>query len=238
MNRLEQIILERISDQENIKKTTEAYLKLLKMARSDDDLLSYITVFNGDNGEISKGEFEISLEFQGYKLDLNVNFDIYLDYPAAFNNDKGEYFIDFILHEYDPELYRQFKDIGDWGGEEFDEFVLKNIQKLIPKDLFIHEFAHYLDFLSQPDDEWDKNHYGDDRGEKYYNDFKEIQARMVEGFVDYRNDIKRGNYQTFDKFQDSFVDYIFQDNWKLISDDNKKRINKRLYSFWKEQIDE
>lgn len=239
MNRLEQIILERISDQENIKKSTEAYLKLLKMARSGDDLLSYITVFNNDGGGISKDEFEISLEFQGYKLDLSVNLDTTENYPAAFiNNGSGEYFIDFILHEYDPELYQQFKDIDDWGGDEFDNFVLKNIQKIIPKHLFVHEFTHFLDFISQPEGSWDKYHYGDEWGEKYYNDFKEIQARMIEGFVDYRNDIKRGNYQTFDKFQDSFIDYIFDENWKLISDDNKKRINKRLYSFWKEQIDE
>jgi len=237
MNRLEKIILERISDQENVKKATEAYLKLLKKARSGD-LINYVTIFEGGDGDIKKEQFEISLEFQGYKLDLNINFDKTVTEPASFVNTNGEYWIFFNPYVYEKELYNKIISIDSWESDEFDEVILKNITKIIPRNYFIHEFTHVLDYLGQDESNWDKNHYGDDEGEIYYNDVKEIQARMIEGFVDYRNDIKRGKYKTFDKFQDSFIDYIFEDNWKLISDDNKKRINKRLYSFWKEQIDE
>lgn len=145
----------------------------------------------------------------------------------------------FKLYEYDKELYNQFKDIDDWGDEEFIELVLNNIQRLFPKRTFVHEFVHFLDFISQPDGVWDKDRYDKPTNDesKYINNFKEIQANMMEGFVDYRNDIKRGKYQTFEEFEESFIDYVFDDYWEKFTIENKKRIRKRMYSFWRDLID-
>jgi len=239
MNKIEQLIresliVERKSDEQWISLATDLYLKILKDSRKTTPD-SFTVLRDGDN--IAGIGIEI-YKIQPRYRDLVVEIIELGDSPAFYQKDEtgnGIITINPLNGGEDSEkIWKKSKELIN-DQDEYFSYLLDNIVKIIPKTYFVHELVHYFD---------DKYNYTFDSGADsdslirsggdrlYFNSFEEINAYLIAGLQDYRNDIKRGKYKTFNQFKDSFIDYIYDDNWNLITDENKRRIIKRLYDFW------
>lgn len=198
----------------------------------------YIKIYTkGNTDKVDKSLFAVDLSFMGYKLDLTVNLKE-KSTPAYFSTyGDGSVDITFELLVYNTKIAINLLKL-DWESEEFVNFIDKYKSKLFIRQYFIHEFNHFLDYISQPETGWEKGgvYYSDIDSSKYWNNKQEIQAYLLQGFTEYRNDIKRGKYHSYKDFEDSFIDHVFDKYWDYINQNNKKLIKKRIYSFWQEQM--
>ncbi len=113
----------------------------------------------------------------------------------------------------------------------------------IKKDIFVHEFIHYLDKNRHKDKSYKPNI---NSVEEYYNNPSEFNAFYQDGirFIDdmLRNPAISGKFkEKFSDFQ-SFYDWINNGTYfdreflKNMNEETKKKFQKRLYTVWNEHF--
>lgn len=221
------------------------YLQLLKIARDSSKRYKYFSPLVDEDDKI------IGISISVGKFDKDYD-DLVIELYNDPDKDTGKYGGEFIDNNNEtgiPNILEmpflaQYKDHMDillsLDDDECVDYFSKHITKFLPTVTLLHEFTHYLDYKLNGLSDWDMIYIDDDFEDegilrKYHNSSQEILAELISGFHDYRNDIQRGTYDTFDKFKDSFIDYKWNEGaWdKYMTDETKNYILKQLHTFYK-----
>lgn len=225
------LFYERKSDERFIKMANQLYLDIIKYIRNNDWSNGGVQVITGKNDKLIGIKINVNVINPKYDLEIEIVGDKD-KYPAYYISDEK---LIIVNANYIP-------NIGDWlkinDYDQFVDYFVANLIDFFPKTNVIHEIIHYFDDKYNFDYTKRDNIQAAQRfkGEDYFNSSEEINAYLLSSLHDYRNDIKRGKYQTFDKFKKSFIDYAFDNNWELFNDKNKRNIIKRMYNFWEKRI--
>lgn len=224
MGLFKELFFERKSDVLNIDKISSIYDQLLNVPDDKRDL-----TYDSDERVLFFDLSDVGIEVKPditiqYKLTENTEDDATAEIVSYDGYDE----VDIRFYPRKNKYHHVLMTMGVQSNKLIDYFF-DNIGFFIPRDLFVHEFTHYLDkgLLKGR-----SSGYGE-HSEKYFNDFNEIQAYLVQYFDNYVDMIRNGDYQSFDEFRNDFIEDI-EYIWKYLSDENKKRVNKRIYSFWGE----
>ncbi len=130
---------------------------------------------------------------------------------------------------------------GD-GTYELDLYSVNidNIKSSVVKHGVIHELIHYFDGKRLKSDKINTKHV--DFGSDYYNSpletnayYQQFFGEVVDKLRGYKPDVLKKTYPTYQDFFDVIakVSPVYQ----KLNDENKKKVQKRLYNFYHEHID-
>jgi hypothetical protein len=228
------LFYERKNDLKYAESAETVWFDVVKTIKSnpDESVLEWVH-FTED--ELNDGRACQGLAITLDKLDKNLDGELYFmidceDHAGFYSEETNSIYLSPNELMYD----RYLSDL-DYGSEEFKEAFIKHFGRLYDEDTFIHEFVHYLDHNNYEVFDKIKYHeYGESEEEKiaYYNNQTEINARFIETLAKLKYQID--SYDSFNHFLGDFMN-----EWErvhgyveYITDENKKRIAKRLFQYW------
>lgn len=174
---------------------------------------------------------------EGSKIGLD-NFRFVFE-KESFYNTGGQYMYDNVRDVHEVKSYSLEKVSKD--------HFLQNLDSILrtARTNFFHELVHSLD-----KERFSKDFFGaelEPGSEAYFNSPKELNAFYQTGINKVEREIERDSLMSFDpiedgwdsfkKFKRNFFGHFLGAEWnRNASEENKKRITKRLYQYWRDNI--